>query len=143
MKTLPWLLALSAVALPAQAQTLHKCTVDGKVSYSHQPCDRGQAAVIAVPEAPAPDPTAAKELQRQRKEADKLESARHKREARQEREDIAAGRVAAARARKCDKLRLQQKWAEEDARGATIQGLERARTRASRANDLYKLECGS
>ena len=137
------LLLLLAVALPAAAQTVNKCTVDGKVTYSQQPCERGQAGVVAVPEAPVPNPAAKSDLARQQNEAAKLEKARHKREAQQEREDAAASRAAGVRQRKCAKLKQDQKWAEEDARGATLQNTERTRIKAKRAADRYNLECSS
>jgi len=137
------LLLLLAIALPAAAQTVNKCTVDGKVTYSQAPCERGQATTIAAPDSPAPDPAAKADLARQQREAKQLEKERHKREARQEREDAAASRAAATRQRKCAKLRQDQKWAEEDARGALIQNSERAQIKACRVAERYKLECGS
>lgn len=140
MKPLP--LLLLAIVLPAGAETLHKCTVDGKVSYSQQPCEKGVASTVAVPPAPPPDLAAAADLKRQQGEADKLSTARRKREAREERDDMAAARTTAARNKKCRKLQMQQKWAEEDARGATLQNTERARLKAKRAADMAQLECG-
>lgn len=139
MKLLPALLVV--LAIPAGAQTLHKCTIDGKVSYSNQPCEKGVASTIEVPAAPAPDPAAVADLKRQEREADRLGSERRKREAHQEREQLAGARSAASRDKKCRKLEMQQKWAEEDARGATLQNTERARLKAKRAADMYQLEC--
>ncbi|MTW12598.1 DUF4124 domain-containing protein [Pseudoduganella eburnea] len=141
MKPLP--LLLLALALPAGAQTMYKCTVDGKVSYSQQPCDKGVASTVAVPPAPPPDLAAAADLKRQEREADKLTTERRKREAREEREERTAARAAATQHKKCKKLQLQQKWAEEDARGATLQNTERARLKAKRAADMAHLECGA
>lgn len=140
MKLLP--LLLLALVLPAGAQTLHKCTLDGKVSYSQQPCEKGVASTVAVPAAPPPDPAAAADLKRQEREAEKLAAARRKREAREEREEMAAARAVAVHNKKCKKLQLQQKWAEEDARGATLQNTERARIKAKRAAEMVQLECG-
>jgi hypothetical protein len=140
MKLLP--LLLLAMALPAGAQALHKCTIDGKVSYSQQPCLKGVASVIDVPVAPAPDPAATADLKRQEREAEKLANQRRKREAREERESLAEARAVASHNRKCKKLQMQQKWADEDARGATLQNTERAKVKAKRAADMYQLECG-
>ena len=140
MKLLPLLLV--AMALPAGAQALHKCTVDGKVSYSQQPCEKGVASTIAVPAAPAPDPAAAANIKRQEREAEKMASERRKRESREERESLAEARAVASHNKKCKKLHMQQKWAEEDARGATLQNSERAKVKAKRAADMYQLECG-
>ena len=140
MKLLP--LLLLAMALPAGAQALHKCTIDGKVSYSQQPCEKGVGSTIAVPAAPPPDPAAAADLKRQAREAEKLASERRKREAREEREQLAEARAVASHNKKCKKLQMQQKWAEEDARGATLQNTERAKQKARRAAESYQLECG-
>lgn len=140
MKLLP--LLLLAMVSTAEAQALHKCTVDGKVSYSQQPCERGVASTLHVPAAPPPDPAAAAELKRQQREASRLAGERRKREARQEREELAEARAVASHNKKCKKLQLQRKWAEEDARGATLQNSERASQRARRAAEIYQLECG-
>jgi hypothetical protein len=67
---------------------------------------------------------------------------RRKREAREERESLAEARLVASHNKKCKKLQMQQKWAEEDARGATLQNTERSKLKAKRAGDMYQLECG-
>lgn len=42
MRTLlPLIAALALVPLPAHAQQMYKCTVDGRTSYSDQPCPAG------------------------------------------------------------------------------------------------------
>lgn len=140
MKLLP--LLLLAMALPAGAQALHKCNIDGKVSYSQQPCEKGVASMIEVPATPAPDPSAAADLKRQEREANRLATQRRKREAREEREELAEARAVASHNKKCKKLKMQQKWAEEDARGATLQNVERSQQKARRAAEVLQLECG-
>ena len=137
----PLLMLCAAAASPAGAQTVHKCTLDGKVTYTEQPCAGG--TVIAVPDAPAPGKSAAADLKSAKKQADALEKERRKREAAGEREDAAASRAAAARHQKCDKLRLDRKWADEDLRRAQPQHEERARIKAQRAADKLKLSCAS
>ena len=140
MKLLP--LLLMAMALPAGAQALHKCTIDGKVSYSQRPCEKGVPSTIEVPAAPVPDPAAAADLKRQEREAEKMASQRRKREAREERESLAEARADASHNKTCKKPQMQQKGAEDDARGASLQNTERARVKAKRAADMYQLECG-
>ncbi|WP_082616128.1 DUF4124 domain-containing protein [Massilia sp. Root418] len=142
-RALTALLMLCAATPQAGAQTIHKCTLDGKVTYTEQPCAGG--TVIAVPNAPAPasDKSAAAELKSAKKQADALEKDRHKREAASEREDAAANRAAAARHQKCDKLRLDKKWADEDLRRAQPQHEERARIKAQRAAEKLNLSCAS
>ena len=124
-----------------QAQTVHKCTVDGKVTYTEQPCQAGTAAVIAVPDAPPPNPAAAEELKRMQKQARTLERERHRREAADDRAQQQAADAARARHKQCAKLKLEKKWADDDVRGAPVQNLDRAKTRAQRAADRLALEC--
>lgn len=136
--------ALLTALLPSSAshaQTVHKCTVDGKVTYTEQPCQAGTATVITVPEAPAANPDAAADLKRMRKEAGALERERHKREASDDRLAQQSARAAQARGKQCAKLRLEKKWADEDVRGAVVQQLERAKIKAQRAADRLALEC--
>jgi len=139
-----WLIAVVmwSAALMAYAQTIHKCSSAGKVSYSDTPCPAGaQAATLEAAAAPAADPAAARDLKRQRKEAAVLEKDRHKREAQDERESARAGQLAAVQRKKCDKLRLNKRWADEDARRATGQASEAARLRAHRVGETMALEC--
>jgi len=165
MKTL---FALCLLAGAAQADTIYKCTADGNVSYSQTPCAAGTAsAVLDVPSAPPPDPAAAADLQRQKREADAMQKARQKREAKEDREAAKASAVASAHRKKCAKLALEKKWADDEARGASTGGSNgaaagaatgstigtigigavsqasaaRARQRASHAADLLALEC--
>jgi len=164
--------ALCLLTGATHADTIYKCTADGKVSYSQTPCAADAAgAVLDVPATAPPDPAAAAELQRQKREADALQKARQKREAKEEREAAKSDAAAAAHRKKCAKLALQKKWAEDEARGATAGGsvggsaggstgasggtttghvgrgavgaasAARARLRASHAADLLALEC--
>ena len=134
---------LSFAALAAQAQTVHKCTVDGKISYSDQPCPAGAAAqaVLDVQAAPAADPDAIKAVRQQKKQADTLEKSRLKRQEKDDREDAKASQAAAVQRKKCGKLKLNKQWADEDARRATGAAAEPARLKAKRAGEAMALEC--
>lgn len=126
----------------ASAQTVYKCTADGKVSYSESPCPAGTGTVLAVPDTPAaPGPSAKAELKQLKKEGDRLEKERHRKEASEAREEDRAARAADVRYKKCEHLRQKQKWAEEDARGATLQNGEAARRKARRAAEALTAEC--
>ncbi len=127
-------------AAPAQAQ-VYKCTAGGKVTYSQTPCERGTETVLPTPAAPTPGPDAAKDLQRMQRESKKLEQQRLKREALQEREDARLDRAAGVRRQKCDKLRLERKWADDDVRRAPPQAVEGARLKAARAAERLAVEC--
>jgi type IV secretory pathway VirB10-like protein len=141
MKTL-FAAMLWASATAASAQTIHKCTHDGKVSYSDTPCPAGaSSAILDTPVAPPANPAAAAALRSQRKEAGALANARRQREEREARDDARAAQAAAQQRRKCDKLQLQKRWADDDARRAAGQASEAARLRAQRAGEAMALEC--
>jgi hypothetical protein len=141
MKLLIMILLWTATAA-AYAQSIYKCTVNGKVSYSDTPCAAGaQMATLEAPAAPKADPAAARDLKRQRKQADALEKARLKQQERDERDSARAAQAATVQRKKCDKLKLNKRWADEDARRATGQATEAARLRAHRAGEAMALEC--
>jgi hypothetical protein len=134
-------LAAMLLAVSAQAQTIHKCTLDGKVTYSESPCENGTGTVLAVRQAPPPDPGTKAALERMQKEAHALEKDRKAREALQEREDARHDRRAADQRRRCAKLALDRKWAEEDVRRSSPQSVDAARIKARRAAERQALEC--
>ena len=131
-----------AATLLAYAQTVYKCQADGKTTYSDAPCPAGaDASTLEAPAAPPRDAAAATALRRQQKQADALEKARLKREERDERDAARVSQAAAVQRKKCDKLKLNKRWADEDARRATGQATEAARLRAQRAGEAMSLEC--
>jgi Domain of unknown function (DUF4124) len=136
----PPFLLLAGLAVTAHAQ-VYKCTVDGKITYSQVPCERGSATVLAVPDAPSPSRESARDVERMRRAGAQLEKERVARDIAQERFDARADRAAATRKQRCDKLRLQAKWAEEDVRRAQPQAQEAARLKARRAADRIAVEC--
>lgn len=136
------LLCLSVSGAPA-AQVF-KCVKQGKITYSEAPCAGAQVTQLpvqaAAPGIAPPDPQA--ELQRQKALADKLASARQASDARHERQRAGAARAASLRYQRCEKLRLQKKWADDDARGARDGDHARAlRKKADRAAESLKVEC--
>ena len=133
-------LVLCALAQAATAQTIYKCTVDGKVSYGEQPCAAGKATPLAVP--PAPDSTGAVALLKQEKaRLAALQKERTALEARDERERQRAARAAASTRQKCDRLRLERKWAEEDAVRAAKESVAGARLKAKRQAEALAVQC--
>ncbi|MQA18740.1 DUF4124 domain-containing protein [Rugamonas rivuli] len=143
MKALLCGVLMCAAALTAQAQSVHKCTVDGKVSYSDTPCPSAAASAttLAVPAAPPADPVAAADLARQKKQAAALEKARHRREDQDDRAAEKAAQAAAVQRKKCGKLKLNKQWADEDVRRASVAKLDNAKLRAKRAAEALALEC--
>ena len=136
------ILTVCALSQAAAAASIYKCGEGGKISYSDRPC-RG-ATELAVPAAPAPDTEAAARLERQRATLQELQKTRAAGAALEQREAERARRAAAGQRRRCDKLRLQGKWAEEDLRRNSVAGgaaLEAARIKARRQAEVLAVEC--
>lgn len=135
-------LAIWAACGAAGAQTIYKCTVRGKVSYGEKPCEAGTQRTIAVPEAPQPDPELAARLARQKALADSLETERRESAASNDR---VSSRAAAPRAspqqQRCEKMRLQLKWLEEDLRKTAGPATEPLRLKAQRQAEALAVEC--
>lgn len=137
---------LFCLSIPAVAAAqVYKCVKQGKVTYSEAPCPGAQVTQLDVqPVAPdaAPPPEPKSELQRQKALTEQLAKARQIREAQHERQRARIVRAAAQRHQRCEKLRLQAKWADEDARGVRDGDQARAmRKKADRAAESLKVEC--
>lgn len=133
-------LVLALLCSTASAQTLYKCSVGGKITYSGKPC-AGTVTQIEVPAAPAPNPEAARDLARDKTLSAKLQKERQAREAQQQRDDDVLARTSGARAQRCAKLRLQKKWADEAAGKAVGPNREAAQEKARKQAEAMALEC--
>lgn len=145
--------AACALCPPAAAQTIYKCTVDGKVSYADRPCPGGASIAVAAPAARPDTSVPAREAARRERETllqmEKLrmtrelqmEKLRLARELQAERKQARAQKEADAQRRKCEKLRLQRKWAIEDAFRASGPAREAARRKARRDAEALAVEC--
>lgn len=135
-------LAILAGYASASAQTIYKCSTNGKVTYGERPCRAGTQATLAVPPPPPLDPELKERLARQKALAESLEK---------ERRDAAAQAAKAARPvtatratpqqQRCDKLRLQLRWAEEDLRKAAGPATEALRLKVERQAEAMAVEC--
>ncbi|MBJ7310515.1 DUF4124 domain-containing protein [Rugamonas sp. CCM 8940] len=135
-------LTLCATADLAGAQTVYKCTADGKVTYTETPCPNGSGTALAPPAAPSQPPeSAAAELARQQRLSKELERDRHRAEAKDGREMERVARAADARQAKCNKLKLNKKWADDDLKGASAGRAESAQRKARHAAEQLKLGC--
>jgi hypothetical protein len=134
---------MAIVGLASQAAlagTIYKCNEGGRVSYHDRPC--GQSAVaMQVQAATAPAPEALERLARERAMLQEIEEARLAREQQEARESVRAQRAATTQRRRCDKLRLQRKWADEDTARAGRDEGERARIKARRQAEVLAMEC--
>jgi hypothetical protein len=139
------LLAATLFSMNLHAQTVYKCSVDGKTGYSDRPCAHG--ASNALPPLPAGIPVAATAGVRTGDartllELEKLRMAREKNTVREERDQARQAHAAQAKRQKCDKLRLRRKWAEEDlARTAHGPAHEAALIKARRHAESLAVEC--
>jgi hypothetical protein len=133
----------------ASGQAVYKCTVDGKIEYGDRPCAGGVLLRVPAPGATPAEAGAALRSERETLLAlDKLRLA-HEQQAQRERElalreerHQARDRKAAdAQRLKCDKLRLRQKWSDEDRAHLAGPAAEAARLRARRQAEAMAVEC--
>ena len=140
MRTTMVAVILCALAHPLAAQTIYKCTSGGKVSYGEHPCADGKATALAVPPAPS-SAEAAEALKRDKALLAALQKERAAAMARDERDSQRAARAAAGMRQKCERLRLQEKWAQEDAARADKATLSSARLKAKRQAEALAVQC--
>lgn len=141
-RLIPTLAACAAFSC-ASAQTIYKCTVDGKPAYGDRPCTAGAVTELAMPPAPAPDPETAARLARQRVMAMHPSERELREERAAERELQRVRRAAASQRIKCDRLRLRHQWTQEDVRRAGSRASTAILTKARRQAELIALECAS
>lgn len=125
---------------PVLAGSIYKCLDGGRVSYSDRPCP-GAGATLAVPDAPPPDPALQERLERSRAALADIEKARLTQATREERDLERARRAALAERKRCDRLRLQRQWADEDLARQRGDAKETARLKARRQAEALALEC--
>lgn len=131
---------LALCALPACAQ-MYKCTVNGKPSYQETPCATGPVTKIKIDAAPEPDPGSDEVRERQRELAERLSGERADRDAADRQQHAYAQQIAAARKHRCDRSRLERRWAAEDAQRPQRNATERAQTAERREAEWASLDC--
>jgi hypothetical protein len=141
-------LALYAMSQAAMAQAVYKCTVDGKVEYRDLPCADGVALRVPAPAAASVVAAGSARLERERErereaalQLEKLRLAREVQTERLARADARDRRASEAQRRKCAKLRLRQKWADEDRAHLGGPKGEAARIKARRDAETLAVEC--
>lgn len=142
MKSGPHLLLAGLfLVLSAPAFAIYKCEADGKFSYSDTLCLNGKALDLA---ASVPDAASAKQQALQEKSAlQHLENDRHKREAREEKEQQRAARAYASRQKKCATLARKRKWADEDLASAKLKSIEKTKRKSRRLAEQYDAQCSA
>lgn len=134
-------LALWLACVPAWGQAVYKCTADGKTTYGDVPCSGAPSVELAVPAAPEPDPAGQRELERQERLLAGLQAQRIGREVAAARERARASRAAAAQERRCAKLRLRQRWLEQDGARASGKARDSLTLKIQRQRQAMALEC--
>lgn len=129
-----------AVCRLATAGTVYKCHEGTHVSYADRPCP-GAGAPLALPPAPRPDPVQAARLAAARTALASIEGTRTAQAARDAQEFERAGRAALTLRKRCDKLRLQARWANEDLARSTDEVKAVARIKARRQAETLAVEC--
>ncbi|OBV38145.1 DUF4124 domain-containing protein [Janthinobacterium psychrotolerans] len=132
-------IVLLAATSAASAQTVYKCVQNGQTSYSETPCAAGQLQIIEVP--PPPPVVDKGAATRQQRVASQLESTRKQREAREDQARARGAQQAEVREKRCAQLRLEQKWAAQDAVGAGDKNRDAAQTKVRRAGEKLAIEC--
>jgi len=137
-------LAFACLLSPAAlAGTVYKCVENGKTGYADQPCGKNPVA-LELKVAPAAPGEAAERLARSKAYLAGVEAERAAQEEQAVRAARAAQRAqreALAERKRCDKLRLQSRWAEEDSRRASRSEAERERIKARRQAEALAVEC--
>jgi hypothetical protein len=141
MQRLIQVMLLTALCGGASAQSLYKCTVNGKVTYTGAPCKEGQMKTIEVPPAPKADPVLAQELVRQKAALATLEAARTAREAQEQKRE--ADRATAAHDQLCTQLRLDKQAADERANGGLPATRPALREKAQELGEALAAQCKS
>lgn len=98
---LPLFLLMASHNASAAGQTLYKCRIDGKLTYSGAPCKGAPSTAIAVPEAPPAPANLEENLKRQKTESAKLQKERESREAIEQGEQASDARLAELRRQRC------------------------------------------
>jgi len=108
------------------------------VSYADRAC---AGAPLALPPTPAPEPVQATRLNAARTALADIDRTRA---AQAQRDEVArerAARAALALRKRCDRLRLQARWADEDLARSSDETKATARIKARRQADTLAVEC--
>ena len=130
----------------ALAQPLYKCNVDGTVTYSSEKCKGKTLGEITAPEPRKVNPALLANIERDKALGDKLEKERLAREAKEKEERAGAEKaepveVLTPTQRRCARLQLDKKLADEKLVKATEADRDALRQDAQRKTDVLASEC--
>lgn len=92
---------LASQSASAAGQSLYKCRIDGKLTYSGSPCKGAPSTAIPVPEAPPAPANLEQNIKRQKTESAKLQKERESREAVAQGDQATDARLAEMRRQRC------------------------------------------
>jgi hypothetical protein len=139
------LLVLLLLGSSAPAFALYKCNSGGKTTYTDSSCANGTSSDLGdISDKATPSNLAQAHEQnaQDKRKLKELETARHRREAAEERQQRKLAKAADNKRKKCASLQLKKKWSNEDAANATSKNRQKAIRRARRLAEKYELECG-
>jgi len=125
----------------APAMAIYKCEAGGKITYSDEACPGGRAVDIQNGGKPVAS-DAGQRAAREKSELERLQQARRKEEAANQKEQAKIAKADAATHKKCATLAMRKKWGEEDAAAASLKSAEKAKRNARRKAEKYEAECG-
>lgn len=127
---------------------VYQCELNGKTTYSQTPCIHNEKQTIRqenlISLQPTPESQQLSKLQHQKdiKESKRLEDARHRTEAKRDREIKKNVAKADKQKEKCDYLQLQVKWAKDDLANSPPKAESKARSKLKKANEKANFFCG-
>lgn len=134
-------LGLACPGLRAQA---YKCTHQGATTYSQTPCEVGTSKPVQqkIDEVPAEAyQQALKQNAQDKITVKKMQDARHKNEAKYEREMKAIALKNENKKQQCDVLQAKEKWAKEDLATSGARTETKAKLKLKRASENLALHC--
>lgn len=142
------LLLLAMIFFSAPAFAIYKCESGDKIIYSDIPCNSGKSGnmkelAVVDPANATNNNLAHKQLQRDKKELQRLQQRREKEETQEARQQAKRYKTAEAKKKKCAESAQRVQWAKEDANSAPTKSSERAKQKARRTTEKHQLSCGN
>ncbi len=143
--TVPFtLIFIMLLTLPLHSSAAYRCLEQGKLVYQNTPCPNGIAVAAPSPVKPEDQAAALKQNAKEKAELAKLLAARSKEEAQAAKLARQTSRETRRQATTCQRLAMQQKWAEQDAADAkTADKAEKAKKKARRIAEKMQASCAA
>lgn len=132
-----------SILLSSPAAAVFKCTHEGKITYSDQPCPDAQGSIVPLRQTVTEEDAAnARERARQEKIAlEQFEKEAQREALHAEKLQRQHAKTVARQKHICTTLAQQKKWREEDALHAVPKSAEKLQRQAQRAAEKYAAQC--